>query len=455
MVTLQSASLPSLPTTSNASEITKYIKQNIDLNHGQEYRSEKVKSRSGHSFDSYRSDDQWKLNMLRRMGQKQCGFFAKTDIPYKECGNVELFSRRLVLNSLQKLGYNFENKVNLHNTEPGLEDKSKENGDVEQGEKTVRKNSSRPRQKMENENGMSEIKECLRKAEKRIVSVKAGQPLNAYIQKEQEEKELRLKQEEEKNNNTLDMLLIDPLEPGGMEVAMTMGNGDKHAKKELSERIKERILIKNKIIFQPKRPTQCRKKSNFVKKLDCLISLLTSINNLKMRDLKTKVPLSKESLKILRKRPLCDPLQPNRLSRKSIMVTNNVVPPAQHLETNKTNRLLPPILFENTSRLELASPAATTIPRKRNFHQRHKNSPVVPSINVTKMETWDDLMSTEANSSRTNSATLELLNNNLRGASRTGVIRKYSMYKRLHQHYFCLTVNQTKNFAQSNTTVIK
>ena len=101
MATLQRSGPTSL--SSNTFDVLKYIRQSGFLKE-QQYIPKKLKAKSANTYASLPCENQWKTTLDRRTQQKSCGFFAKPDTPYKDFGNVELNSSKLVLDSLQYIG---------------------------------------------------------------------------------------------------------------------------------------------------------------------------------------------------------------------------------------------------------------------------------------------------------------------------------------------------------------
>lgn len=72
-----------------------------------------IKNRSADGFFKDEKLQAWKNTLDRRTYQKSCGFFARPDNKYKECGDVELENKQLVVNSLKRIGNYFHARVSF------------------------------------------------------------------------------------------------------------------------------------------------------------------------------------------------------------------------------------------------------------------------------------------------------------------------------------------------------
>ena len=100
-------------TGANAAEVVKFIRSAIS-NPGADSSNLSEPEFLNRSVDGYLKDEHaWKKTLDRRTQQKLCGFFAKLDCKYKECGHVELQNRKLVLESLRQIGNVFNTQVDI------------------------------------------------------------------------------------------------------------------------------------------------------------------------------------------------------------------------------------------------------------------------------------------------------------------------------------------------------
>lgn len=272
-------------TGASPNEIVKYVRQNLEFKNN-EYVGEKVKSRSKGIFTTFKAQSEWKDVLQRRIEQRNCGFFARQDEVYKECGKVDLDSKNLVLTSLKKIG-NFPTDTQRWKKLSTLvhqdDHKTLFTQMMPKPKGPTKKKASRimretkTRHKKDIDNGMQVIRKSLYEAERRIISIKGGQSLRAYVRNENEERK-RKEEERESSGNTLDMVLLDPLQD------MNIGIERESDTELLSEG-----------------QNRCRPIRDFLEMLDCLIQILSPLQNIRPRDLKSRLPLSPETLKMLRK----------------------------------------------------------------------------------------------------------------------------------------------------------
>lgn len=111
MVVVQNSSGPSILSSGiTTNEVIKYVRNNINQTIYQ-YQPEKIKSRSKRVFLTHKDEDYWKKTLDRRDDQKSRGFFARPDRKYKECGDVELQTKQLLIKSLENIGNRFIDQV--------------------------------------------------------------------------------------------------------------------------------------------------------------------------------------------------------------------------------------------------------------------------------------------------------------------------------------------------------
>jgi len=420
MVVVQNSSGPSILSSGiTTNEVIKYVRNNINQTIYQ-YQPEKIKSRSKRVFLTHKDEDYWKKTLDRRDDQKSRGFFARPDRKYKECGDVELQTKQLLINSLENIGNRFVDQKHTAKKSVSLDFRDTQTSIPAQGGVLSKQDKKRHFIQKESDNGISTIKKLLEQADRRITSVRAGQSLSAYLHKEKDEKKRELLEEEESNNNALDMVLIDVSEKrsgGGNMIRLENNTGGE--------------------IDEKQRPAECRKKVDFQEKLNNLITIFTITNNMRQKDLRTRVPLTLESLKMLKKHPLVndqsyqpivarlqtfDQSQPStaRYGRNSVMLPPGTMlfqtKDAERLHVGAGNRLVLPGFNESVSRhSELASPYQNNQRKLRNVQARHKNSPTSTPCNGIKVETWDELMAIRTG--RADSTTLES-DHNARAVSR-------------------------------------
>ena len=359
----------------NNPDVTKYIRQNISTPAQVAAVNEKVKSRSHTLFSTYRGKETWKEHFSRRKQQARCGFFSVDDQPYRECGRVELDTRNLVVNTLEKVG-NVFSVVSKPHLSADIEGQQQEEED--RGNTTLRANVEIPVDRPHTvDNGIKSIKELIEQAEKRIVSIKAGQSLAIYLRREREEKELR-RLALEQENNTLDMVLIDVEEP---------------LKKDLRPTSAEDEMDEEEVVFE------CKSRRYFLDKLDCLHTLFISISNMKVKDLRTKTPLSKEALKNLQAGLFIDSqgtFNAPRHHRNSVVISNMRDIDLQYKRLNidsgtgvKMPTSVHPVM---SSRSDLNSPDERR--RKKTvaplFFPKH--SPLLQSQRGVRVDNWEELL---------------------------------------------------------------
>lgn len=98
--------------SANVNEVVKYVRGALTgVSKGA--NDPGIKNRSVDGFFKNEKLHSWKKTLDRRTQQKSCGFFARPDNKYKECGGVELENRRLVINSLKRIGNYFHAQVSL------------------------------------------------------------------------------------------------------------------------------------------------------------------------------------------------------------------------------------------------------------------------------------------------------------------------------------------------------
>ena len=386
MVTIPQTNItvPSTPYNNQLNDVIKCVRQNINYTEPV-YDPEKIKTRCQRSFLTYKKDDSWKQTLQRRSEQKSCGFFARSDRKYRECGNVELKTKYLVLKSLESIGNTFKNNANQKNN--SIAWKTNDDCDLNVKDKSSASYSKIRRDRFIADNGITTIKHILSKAEKRITSIKAGQSLASYLEKEKLEKESDILA----NKNTskkLDMILLNPTE----KIPVTNSK-----KTEQSGKMSEVAGS-----------TESRQNIKFLETLESLVMLFTMLSNMLQRDLRTKAPLSSDCLKTLLKHPIANDAPPpnptNKLQldvptyqqrgpRRSIMMLGNT----PLLQNNDFyNKVAPVYLRESASRAsQMASPYNAQPRRGKNLQPRYKNSATF-TPNGNKVETWEDLMNVDA-----------------------------------------------------------
>ena len=98
--------------SANVNEVVKYVRAALTgVSKGA--NDPEIKNRSVDGFFKDEKIHLWKKTLDRRTHQKSCGFFARPDNKYKECGGVELENRRLVINSLKRIGNYFHAQVSF------------------------------------------------------------------------------------------------------------------------------------------------------------------------------------------------------------------------------------------------------------------------------------------------------------------------------------------------------
>ena len=112
MFSLQNNNNPTvlLNQSTNVNEVVKYVRSAL-TGASTGANDPEIKNRSVDGFFKDEKLHAWKRTLDRRTQQKSCGFFARPDNKYKECGGVELLNRRLVINSLKKIGNHIRTQV--------------------------------------------------------------------------------------------------------------------------------------------------------------------------------------------------------------------------------------------------------------------------------------------------------------------------------------------------------
>ena len=123
MYTLQN-NTPLSNTGVNAGEVVRYVRNALSGT-SKGANDPGIKNRSIDGF--LKDENSWKRTLERRTEQKTCGFFARPDFKYRECGNVELKNKKLVINSLKEIGNIFNTQVqNLKIFHPKIPYRGKE-----------------------------------------------------------------------------------------------------------------------------------------------------------------------------------------------------------------------------------------------------------------------------------------------------------------------------------------
>jgi len=502
MFSLQNSNTPVLSNPSaTVNEVVKYVRSALTgVSKGA--NDPGIKNRSVDGFFKDEKVHLWKKTLDRRTHQKSCGFFARPDNKYKECGGVELENKRLVINSLRRIGNYFHAQEEENCTTTPREEENKEanhflyHNHHKQNDTSHLKlvNSNRRhhrRYERENDVGMSMIKDRLARADRRITSVKAGQKLADYLIKEDEEKEEEWRRQQELFNQA-DMVMINPSSvkkhSNNIQSNVASGNisgvtgvgGESINNNNNNNNNKKQSLITSEDGCADDDDEQheelvaaSRNHRYFVKKLDHLITLFKITQNMRPRDLKTKTPLSVETLKNIRKSNYYENRRTGRLSimshrRESLSLmtprhrdnthnnnhntyytthnnnhntynnnthNNNYNTHNNHQNTHNgtsntfNSKLLPPILNESTSRhSEVASPSILTTPRCRKttmIPKQMKHFPVT-THSANRPETWDEFVSTETNNNTNrNEGNVFVLDPTLepsKGHSKTGLL---------------------------------
>ncbi|XP_047132992.2 uncharacterized protein LOC101237469 isoform X2 [Hydra vulgaris] len=261
----------------NAFDVFKCIRQSGFLKK-QDYNPQKLKAKSTNTYTLFPSENQWKITLNRRAQQKSCGFFAKTNAPYKEFGNVELNSNKLLLESLQHIGNWFlDEKARIKSTN-NIPEFTKSSRDITDRSSRQILNYKVFDEHKKPDNGIALLKLHLEKNNKYIKAVKAGQLLSKFFN------------DEKKNSNRNDSL--------------------SHAESSSERKMQKLFCRELQDYLQPSvnrveiPSTSWRKQNEFLEKLKCFEILFNSVQNMNSKDLKNKTTLSSDTLKKLRQEPI-------------------------------------------------------------------------------------------------------------------------------------------------------
>ncbi|XP_065661546.1 uncharacterized protein LOC101237469 isoform X4 [Hydra vulgaris] len=262
----------------NAFDVFKCIRQSGFLKK-QDYNPQKLKAKSTNTYTLFPSENQWKITLNRRAQQKSCGFFAKTNAPYKEFGNVELNSNKLLLESLQHIGNWFlDEKARIKSTH-NIPVFTKSAHDITDRSSRQILNYQVFGEHKKPDNGIALLKLHLEKNNKHIKAVKAGQLLSKCIFND-----------EKKNSNRNDSL------------AHAESSSERKMQKLYCRELQDYLQPSVNRVEIPS--TSWRKQNEFLEKLKCFEILFNSVQNMTSKDLKNKTILSSDTLKKLRQEPI-------------------------------------------------------------------------------------------------------------------------------------------------------
>ncbi|XP_066928538.1 uncharacterized protein [Clytia hemisphaerica] len=373
MYTLQN-NTPLSNTGVNAGEVVRYVRNALSGT-SKGANDPGIKNRS---IDGFLKDaNEWKRTLERRTEQKSCGFFARPDYKYKECGNVVLKNKKLVISSLKEIGNSFhtqhENRSNA---------RQEENKDTTQANQQQQKSSHLSiarsnKNERDIDNGFSLIKERLRRAEKRITFIKAGQKLADQLVKENAEKELERQQGRDWND---DMVMIDPsCKKNSIPVTNLTTDDEKQSGDG-----------------QTDNQTETRSYRYFAEKLENIVTIFKIVQNMRPRDLKTKTPLSLDALKSLKNSNFYENRRTGRLSilsQRHESLSHGTTPKTRDAGTKIPHASN---LHESTSRhSEIGSPNLAT-PRIRNTATNSKQNRRLSPVSFSRhVENVDDFITVE------------------------------------------------------------
>lgn len=263
----------------------------------------KVRIRTNRYYKSELTEDHWKDKYNRHVKQRLCGFYTPAHLPYASVGDVCLDIRDLVLDTV-----GIDQSSEKCNVSVVVDSNEKEKKEETDTESTAQKKSDVSKKRkslsLQDQAGLCEIKERLCQSRDRLAAVRAGQSFEECLNK----KNIMSTVVDVMKGPQGQLLMTEPsnVSPNKTKKMMnklrsfdgtdTLGVGE-----ELIAAFPSEIKSEHEEEVIDQRDVQHdRYVRNFSGKLRSLHTLLCYVYNLRTKDLRTKVPLSKDFIRTLK-----------------------------------------------------------------------------------------------------------------------------------------------------------
>ncbi|XP_013382545.1 uncharacterized protein LOC106153240 [Lingula anatina] len=389
--------------THAAEEFCKVIRRVHQVPPEKVYIPTKVTRRTSHIYNTEKDSNHITQRYSRHKENFSKGFFTPCHQPYAPVGgDSAAHYKDLVCEELKKFGSippvvvtsQTENKrTHSHEEKHGVQ---KVNREKIQGKESAKKKTFQIQKKIENHVGFGELHNKLKESKQRVKAVRCGQGYEQFSAKMQAISKHKAKCGKDDKNTMLSLSQTETSKLRSILVRKPlMANA-------FLLRVSDRMKTDNE------RRMDERKKQYFVEELKVIYMLLCSMTNMRTKHLKSKVPLSQETLKQLKKDPFEEsgnqPCTTGNLPFSNLTcVSPGRSPESRHQSSLMSGGKLKdlstiaelnqnPSQVRRSSHLRRSSAAGSTLLKKRflNTFAGGKNHPLLPT--QPKFETWDDFL---------------------------------------------------------------
>ncbi|XP_022807988.1 uncharacterized protein LOC111344998 [Stylophora pistillata] len=262
----------------------------------------KVRIRTNRLYKSALTEDHWRDKYNRHVKQRLRGFYTPAHVPYASVGDVCLDTRDLVMKTV-----GFDQSSEKCNVSVVVDSNEKDKKKETDGENTTQKKSQefkgRAYFSLQGQGGLREIKEKLCQCRDRLSALQAGQSFEECLRKENI---MSMVVDAMKGpQGQLQMTEPSSLSPSKMKKMFNKLRSSDEADgqgigEELIAAFSSEIKSEHEEEVIDQREVHDRYVRNFSSKLRSLYTLLCYVYHLRTKDLRTKVPLSKDFLKTLK-----------------------------------------------------------------------------------------------------------------------------------------------------------
>ncbi|XP_070534244.1 uncharacterized protein [Ptychodera flava] len=293
---------------SRVTELVRYLKNNFEADTGGRRKAEKILARTSQMLVPEYDDDLWKRHFERRQKHMQHGFFTPQHIPYHSLGDIALDTGQLVFDVFKD---HLPEKHKLPGISLGVSSRAQENAESPSPDVTFQKfqgPSEGSKTNVKNaavaSAGFLHIKHQLQDSEDIMTAVKGGQTFDKCVKElEQTRKSL-----EESIHSQLSSLSTMPPVPRG-KIYSRYGYPCKPVapvKSALSMRLimtpSPAIMNNDDDEMDMMKMSFYRSRKMLLRKLEAIHTLLCCMHNVKSRDLRSRVPLSHDTVKTYSKK---------------------------------------------------------------------------------------------------------------------------------------------------------
>ncbi|XP_067046123.1 uncharacterized protein [Acropora muricata] len=287
-------------------DIVRSLKQNLRREVHRSSSSEmkgkrKVRIRTECYYKSQLLDDHWREKYNRHVAQSVRGFYTPAHIPYASVGDICLDVKDLVLSTIGCAGQDADKCKNVSIITDGSDQEQKrEEEKAATGQKQSQRKDKKACYSSNDQGGLRDIKAVLFQYRGRLSSLQAGESFLTRLAKEDSMSMVVETMKEEVNQKRQSQL-------SSAKLKQLM------RKDRLSEHLDPLPLVDDWFLAFPSDVTKPEHEEeaidqrdlherclrNFSNKLSCLNRLLCSIYHLRTKDLRSKVPLSRDYLMAL------------------------------------------------------------------------------------------------------------------------------------------------------------